>query len=77
MPHVSVNGVELYYEVAGEDDPLVLVHGSWGDHYNWVPVMKDLTRDHRVRSTTAAGTAGATARRGRGHVVRTRTIWRT
>ncbi|MEU8750340.1 alpha/beta fold hydrolase [Streptomyces chartreusis] len=48
MPHVSVNGVALYYEVAGEGDPLVLVHGSWGDHYNWVPVMKDLTRDHRV-----------------------------
>ncbi|MGW6791650.1 hypothetical protein [Streptomyces chartreusis] len=28
MPLVSVNGVELYYEVAGEGDPLVLVHGA-------------------------------------------------
>ncbi|MER5936299.1 alpha/beta hydrolase [Streptomyces sp. NPDC001928] len=48
MPQVAVNGVEIYYEVAGDGDPLVLVHGSWGDHYNWLPVMKDLTRDHRV-----------------------------
>ncbi|MFE5814724.1 alpha/beta fold hydrolase [Streptomyces sp. NPDC056479] len=48
MPQVVVNGVEIFYEVAGDGDPLVLVHGSWGDHYNWVPVMKDLTRDHRV-----------------------------
>lgn len=48
MPQVAVNGVELYYEVAGEGDPLVLVHGSWGDHYNWVPVMEALTRGHRV-----------------------------
>ncbi|MFJ8629345.1 alpha/beta fold hydrolase [Streptomyces sp. NPDC093568] len=48
MPLAAVNGVELYYETAGDGDPLVLVHGSWGDHYNWVPVMKDLSRDHRV-----------------------------
>ncbi|MFG2551267.1 alpha/beta fold hydrolase [Streptomyces sp. NPDC048581] len=48
MPRVAVNGVELFYEVAGDGDPLVLVHGSWGDHYNWVPVLEALTRDHRV-----------------------------
>ncbi|GHG89853.1 alpha/beta fold hydrolase [Streptomyces lanatus] len=48
MPQAAVNGVGLYYEVAGDGVPLVLVHGSWGDHYNWVPVLPALTREHRV-----------------------------
>ncbi|AZQ38183.1 alpha/beta hydrolase [Streptomyces cyaneochromogenes] len=48
MPQVAVNGVELFYEVAGDGAPLVLVHGSWGDHHNWVPALAALTRDHRV-----------------------------
>lgn len=48
MPQVAVNGVELFYEMEGEGDPLVLVHGSWGDHYGWLPIMEALTREHRV-----------------------------
>ena len=29
---VEVNGVSLYYEVAGEGKPVVLVHGNGGNH---------------------------------------------
>ncbi|MGW0708119.1 alpha/beta fold hydrolase [Streptomyces sp. NPDC002643] len=47
--HVQVNGVRLAYDIRGGDGaPLVLVHGSWGDLYNWVPVLPALTERHRV-----------------------------
>lgn len=29
---ISVNGVELYYEVVGSGDPLIMVHGNSEDH---------------------------------------------
>ncbi|WP_431043090.1 alpha/beta fold hydrolase [Streptomyces sp. P1-3] len=48
MPRVGVNGVELFYEVGGDGDPLVLVHGSWGDHGNWAPVLRALALRFRV-----------------------------
>ncbi|WP_045558699.1 alpha/beta fold hydrolase [Streptomyces sp. FxanaA7] len=48
MPRVEANGVELFYELAGSGDPLVLVHGSWGDHHTWLPVLPSLTARFRV-----------------------------
>lgn len=48
MSRVEVNGVELFYEVGGDGDPLVLVHGSWGDHNNWAPVLHALALRYRV-----------------------------
>lgn len=48
MPVACVNGVELYYELSGAGDPLVLVHGSWGDHHSWDPVVGLLARSFRV-----------------------------
>jgi pimeloyl-ACP methyl ester carboxylesterase len=39
----------LYYERAGERGaPLVLVHGSWGDHHNWESVVPSLAQSFRV-----------------------------
>lgn len=48
MPRVEANGVELFYELAGSGEPLVLVHGSWGDHHHWLPVLPALTACFRV-----------------------------
>jgi pimeloyl-ACP methyl ester carboxylesterase len=48
MPRVRVNGVELVYEVAGDGDPLVLVHGSWTDRSNWQAVVPGLAGAFRV-----------------------------
>jgi pimeloyl-ACP methyl ester carboxylesterase len=48
MTGVRVNGVGLFYETVGAGDPLVLVHGSWGDHHNWEPVLHDLVQQYRV-----------------------------
>ena len=49
MPSTLINGVPIYWELAGEvGDPLVLVHGSWIDHRNWVGIAPALTRSLRV-----------------------------
>lgn len=49
MSTSRVNGVRIYWEIAGEvGDPLVLVHGSWGDHQNWASVAPALSRSFRV-----------------------------
>ncbi len=48
MSAARVNGVELYYELNGSGEPLVLVHGSWGDHHNWDAVVSALAESFRV-----------------------------
>ncbi len=49
MPVTRVNGVRLYWEMQGQDgDPVVMVHGSWGDHNNWAPVVPGLAERFRV-----------------------------
>jgi pimeloyl-ACP methyl ester carboxylesterase len=49
MPTITANGTALYYELTGTSDiPVVLVHGSWGDHHNWDAVVPLLARSFRV-----------------------------
>jgi len=48
VPEAEVNGVNLYYELEGSGEPLVLVHGSWGDATNWRFVIPGLAERFRV-----------------------------
>ena len=48
MPVKRVNGVELFYEASGVGEPLVLVHGSWGDHHTWDPVVAPFSESFEV-----------------------------
>jgi pimeloyl-ACP methyl ester carboxylesterase len=48
MPRIRADGVHLYYEIIGEGDPLVLVHGGWGDHTSWRLVVAELARSYQV-----------------------------
>lgn len=49
MPTSLINGLRLYWEQQGASGPpLVLVHGSWGDHHNWDGVVPGFARAHRV-----------------------------
>lgn len=49
MPISVINGVRLFWEQIGEHGvPLVLVHGSWGDHHNWDAVVPGLAQTFRV-----------------------------
>ena len=48
MPRISANGVDLNYDLIGAGETLVLVHGSWSDRNNWLPVVPELARVFRV-----------------------------
>jgi pimeloyl-ACP methyl ester carboxylesterase len=48
MAIAHANGVNLYYEVHGAGDPVVLVHGSWNDATTWDQVLKGLAASFRV-----------------------------
>lgn len=48
MPVSVINGIRLYSEWQGAGTPVVLVHGSWGDHHNWDPVVPGLARSFQV-----------------------------
>lgn len=42
MATVHVNGVDLYYERAGQGDALVLTHGAWSDGRTWQALVERL-----------------------------------
>jgi len=49
LPIVQANGVNLYYETAGDrGEPVILIHGSWGDHRNWDLAVPGLSENFRV-----------------------------
>jgi pimeloyl-ACP methyl ester carboxylesterase len=69
MPRSRVNGVELFYEVTGTTgEPLVLVHGSWGDHHNWDAVVPALARSFRVLTYDRRGHSQSERPPGQGSV---------
>lgn len=49
LQFAEVNGVRLAYTTTGDADvPLLLVHGSWGSHNTWDPVVAGLSQHFRV-----------------------------
>ena len=44
----DVNGVRLHYLVAGQGDPVVLLHGYTQTSHMWRPLMAHLARTHTV-----------------------------
>lgn len=50
MPHAAVNGVRLYYEVAGDASapPLLLIAGLASDSASWAPVAGPLSKHFRL-----------------------------
>ena len=48
MSITAINGIRIYSESHGKGAPVVLVHGSWGDHHNWDPVVPGLARTFRT-----------------------------
>ena len=48
MAFIQANGVRLFYESTGDGEPLVLAHGSWGDHHNWDLIVPELAKRFRV-----------------------------
>ena len=50
-----INGVNLHYEVIGVGEPLLLVHGSWGDHREYEQITPALAAHFRVISYDRRG----------------------
>lgn len=48
MSGVLVSGSLIHYETFGRGRPIVFVHGWLGSWRYWVPVMEDLSSDHRT-----------------------------
>jgi pimeloyl-ACP methyl ester carboxylesterase len=44
----QVNGTKLYYELAGTGEPLVLVHGNFGDRRHWDFQFSSLSKNYKV-----------------------------
>ncbi len=68
MSAARVNGVELYYELNGSGEPLILVHGSWGDHHNWDAVVPPLAESFRVLAYDRRGHSASERPAGQGSV---------
>jgi pimeloyl-ACP methyl ester carboxylesterase len=45
---VSVNEMEMYYEMRGEGEPMVLLHGGTGVGANWDLIFKEPPRGYRL-----------------------------
>ena len=55
MPRAHINGIQLYYESAGEGFPLVLAHEFAGDFRSWEPQVRYFSRRYRVITYNARG----------------------
>jgi pimeloyl-ACP methyl ester carboxylesterase len=56
MADAHVNGIRLFWEQHGDSGaPLVMVHGSWGDHHNWDAVVPELADSFRVMTYDRRG----------------------
>src|SRR5689334_3038356 len=43
-----INGMQMYYEVYGQGEPLVLLHGFTGAGSNWQAFISDLMTDYQL-----------------------------
>ena len=55
MPKAKINGIEIYYEEAGEGYPLVWSHEFAGDYRSWETQVRFFSRRYRVVTYSARG----------------------
>lgn len=48
MTTAHLNGVDLYFEVTGEGDRLILTHGAWSNADTWVDMVERLRNSFEV-----------------------------
>lgn len=48
MPNVKVNGINLYYEIYGEGEPVVFVAGLAADYSIWGTVVSEFSKKYQV-----------------------------
>ena len=45
---ITINEMQMYYETAGQGEPLVLLHGYTGSSSDWKLFLPDLVQEHRL-----------------------------
>lgn len=55
MPKALVNGVNLYYEEAGEGDAILFSHEFAGDYRSWEPQLRAFSRRYRCITYSVRG----------------------
>ena len=69
MPINKINGVNIFWELTGDKgEPLILVHGSWGDHHNWDLVVGEFSKTFRVLTYDRRGHSQSERLQGQGYV---------
>ena len=68
MPTSAINDVQLYWELNGSGDPVILVHGSWGDHNNWAQVAPALSTTFHVATYDRRGHSRSERPAGQGSI---------
>jgi pimeloyl-ACP methyl ester carboxylesterase len=53
--YAPVNGLQMYYEIHGAGEPLVLLHGSFGAIDLWGPILSTLAETHQVIAVELQG----------------------
>lgn len=48
MTMISINGLDLYYETAGDGSPLLMIAGLASDSQSWAPVVPLLSSGHKL-----------------------------
>jgi pimeloyl-ACP methyl ester carboxylesterase len=44
----AINGMEMYYEICGQGEPLLLLHGFTGSSFDWQPFINPLAEQYRL-----------------------------
>lgn len=69
MTTSQINGIRIHWEINGSaGDPMVLVHGSWGDNRNWASVVPALARSFRVLTYDRRGHSRSERPAGQGRI---------
>lgn len=55
MPYAAFDGIQMYYQEAGQGSPLLLVHGWPASSFYWQSVIPLLARHHRVIAVDLKG----------------------
>lgn len=53
--YAPVNGLQMYYEVHGDGEPLILLHGAYATTSMWGPILELLAQQHQVISVDLQG----------------------
>lgn len=48
MPSLKIENIELYYQIVGKGNPLLLIAGLGSDSQSWIPILPELSKHFNV-----------------------------